>query len=470
MHRILLADSDSLVLKRLEKLLLDKGHRVSVTDSGLSALESFGKPGVGLLIMDIDLPGLGGLKFLEISRATAPGPPVVLLAGSGSTNQAIEAIKLGAFDYLEKPLKDAEFLRVVDEALQAGRWTGSPVGLDQDSDRDGDALIGRSRAMREVYKAIGRVAPTDSTVLIRGESGTGKELVARAVFQHSVRAGRPFVVVNCVAIPESLLESELFGYEQGAFTGATGRRLGKVEHAQGGTLFLDEIGDMPRGVQAKLLRLIQDKTIERLGGRKPISVDVRIVAATNRNLEEAITAGKFREDLYYRLNVVPLVLPPLRERREDIPYLAEYFLARHARGLAVRSPGITDQATGLLQEHDWPGNVRELANAMEQCLIFGRGRPVQAEDILRLVLGKAVEKGQGRGAPDTALKKWALEELARGGASPLQDMKNHLTTIVLSEALRLTKDNRSKAAVLLGLSRPTLIAKLKKHGLFTNSQ
>ena len=459
-----MADTDSSLLTRLEKILLDKGYRITIVNSGRAALESLGRAGTGLLVMDADLPDLGGLELLKkTSQGSGPRPPVVLIAGSGSTNQAIEAIKLGAFDYLLKPLRDAEFVKVVEEALQAGRLTGSPVGLDQDPGQAGDALIGRSRAMREVYKAIGRVAPTDATVLIRGESGTGKELVARALYQHSARAQRPFVVVNCVAIPESLLESELFGYEPGAFTGAAGRRLGKVEHAQGGTLFLDEIGDMPSGVQAKLLRLLQDKTIERLGGRHPIPVDVRIVAATNRDLESAIAAGKFREDLYYRLNVVPLVLPALRERREDIPLLAGYFLARHARNLAVRHPGITARAEELLTGHDWPGNVRELANAMEQCLIFGRGKPVRAEDILRLVLKKAAERGQSLGAPDTALKKWALEELARGGPGLLEKMTSHLTGLIISEALRLTKDNRTRAADLLGVSRPTLIAKLKKH-------
>ncbi len=250
--------------------------------------------------------------------------------------------------------------------------------------------------MQEIYKAIGRVAPTEATVLVRGESGTGKELVARAVYQHSQRAGKPFLVINCVAIPETLLESELFGYEKGAFTGAVSRRMGRIEQANGGTIFLDEIGDMPFSIQSKILRLLQEKSIERLGGREPIPVDVRIIAATNRDLEAGLAEGRFREDLYYRLKVVTIWLPPLRERLQDISRLAEYFLDRFAKSMDIDNPGMTDETRGVLKNYHWPGNVRELANTIQKALIFSRGYPIRPEDISQIIQGEAA--GQGRGA------------------------------------------------------------------------
>ena len=260
-----------------------------------------------------------------------------------------------------------------------------------------DAIIGRSKPMQEVYKAIGRVAPTDATVLIRGDSGTGKELVARAIYQHSLRSAKPFLVINCVAIPETLLESELFGYEKGAFTGAVNRRVGKIEQAHGGTVFLDEIGDMPFSIQAKILRLLQERSIERLGGREPIPVDVRIIAATNRDLEAALAQGRFREDLYYRLKVVTLWLPPLKERTQDITLLAEYFLARFAREMDMGNPGTTAEAKMLLQNYQWPGNVRELSNAMQKALIFSRGYPIRPGG--RLPGHRRRKPGEGSGRP-----------------------------------------------------------------------
>jgi len=273
--------------------------------------------------------------------------------------------------------------------------------------------------MQEIYKAIGRVASTDATVLIRGESGTGKELVARAVYQHSQRANKPFLVINCVAIPETLLESELFGYEKGAFTGAAHRRVGKIEQAHGGTIFLDEIGDMPLSIQAKILRLLQEKSIERLGGRATIPVDVRIVAATNRDLESALDQGRFREDLYYRLKVVTIFLPSLRERAKDIRVLADYFLSRFSREAKIENPGITKEAKDILTASPWQGNVRELGNTLQKALIFNRGAPISQEDISQ----------------------------------------------ALSGTLKLTGGNRSKAAKLLGLSRPTLHSRIEKYGI-----
>jgi len=317
-----------------------------------------------------------------------------------------------------------------------------------------------------VYKAIGRVAPTDATVLIRGESGTGKELVARAIYQHSLRADKPFLVINCVAIPETLLESELFGYEKGAFTGAVNRRVGKFEQAHGGTVFLDEIGDMPFSIQSKILRLLQEKSIERLGGQKPIPVDVRIIAATNRDLEAALAAGRFREDLYYRLKVVTLWLPPLRVRVGDIPLLGEYFLARFAREMDFPNPGITPEAKGMLNNYQWPGNVRELANAMQKALIFSRGYPIHPEDISRAIGGEAATPRADDDRTYEAIRQWVRQSLLAGaGDSLFEAFMDRFASLVISEALDLTSGNRTRAAKLLGISRPTLLSKIDRYRL-----
>jgi DNA-binding NtrC family response regulator len=342
----------------------------------------------------------------------------------------------------------------------------SPVDMDGTPDRGSrEAIIGRSKPMQDIYKAIGRVSPTEATVLIRGESGTGKELVARAVYQHSQRAGKPFQVINCVAIPETLLESELFGYEKGAFTGAAHRRLGKIEQANGGTVFLDEIGDMPFSIQSKILRLLQEKSIERLGGRETIPVDVRIIAATNRDLEAALQQGRFREDLYYRLKVVTIALPPLRERTDDLPLLTEYFMARYARELDMDSPGITHEAVAVLKAHMWPGNVRELANAVHKALIFNRGAPIRPPEMSQAVDPAAARYSTEKGT-DRILRQWVREVLAiRGEGNTFDAIMDQFAGILVGEALNLTQGNRSRAAKLLGLSRPTLHSKIDRYRL-----
>jgi DNA-binding NtrC family response regulator len=319
--------------------------------------------------------------------------------------------------------------------------------------------------MQEVYKAIGRVAPTDATVLIRGESGTGKELVARALYQHSLRADKPFLVINCVAIPETLLESELFGYEKGAFTGAVNRRVGKIEQAHGGTVFLDEIGDMPFSIQAKILRLLQERSIERLGGREPIPVDVRILAATNRDLEAALSAGAFREDLYFRLKVVTLWLPPLKERPEDIPLLADYFLARFARDMGFPNPGITPAAVAVLASCPWPGNVRELANILQKALIFSRGYPIQADDLALLLSGETGSRPGEEAPAQEAMRRWLRQKLLAGGDGLFDGLMDQFAALLISEALELAGGNRSRAAKLLGISRPTLLARIDRYQL-----
>jgi DNA-binding NtrC family response regulator len=317
-----------------------------------------------------------------------------------------------------------------------------------------------------VYKAIGRVASTDATVLVRGESGTGKELVARALYQHSIRSEKPFLVINCVAIPENLLESELFGYEKGAFTGAAHRRVGKMEQADGGTIFLDEIGDMPFSIQAKILRLLQEKSIERLGGRETIPVDVRILAATNRDLESALDRGRFREDLYFRLKVVTIWLPPLRERKDDIPLLTEYFLAKFSADSEAGNPGISREATALLCDYHWPGNVRELANSLQKSLIFNRGGPISPGDIAQAISKTAPAREQQGADIEENIKKWIRGAITSDqGENVFESCIDRFGSMLIGEALKLTGGNRSKAARLLGLSRPTLHAKIEKYGL-----
>ena len=393
MSTILIVDDDDQLRRSFHKLLVEEGYAVESAASGEDGLQKIRQSLPDLVILDMRLPGMNGLETFRAVHRLDPKLPVVIMTAFGTTEHAIEATKLGAFDYVLKPFDIPGMLGIIRQALEAGRFMRTPVDMDGSPGLTSrDALVGRSRSMQEVYKAIGRVSSTEATVLIRGESGTGKELVARAVYSHSLRADKPFQVINCVAIPENLLESELFGFEKGAFTGAAHRRVGKIEQAHGGTVFLDEIGDMPFGIQSKILRLLQERSIERLGGRETIPVDVRIIAATNRDLESALQCGRFREDLYYRLKVVTILLPPLRERLEDIPLLADYFLARYSAELDMDNPGITREAAAMLKTHAWPGNVRELANAVQKALIFNRGAPIQSHEILQ-----AVGAGGGRG-------------------------------------------------------------------------
>ena len=301
MGQILIVDDDDQLRQSFDKLLTEEGHAVQTAPAGETAIAMVRESVPDLVVMDVRLPGMSGLETFRAIREIEPKLPVIVMTAFGTTETAIEATKLGAFEYMLKPFEIPEILALIDQALEAGRFMRSRVEIDVVPEvASAEAIIGRSNAMQEVYKAIGRVASTDATVLIRGESGTGKELVARAIYQHSLRGDKPFLVINCVAIPETLLESELFGYEKGAFTGAMSRRVGKIQQAHGGTILLDEIGDMPFSIQAKILRLLQEKSIERLGGREPITVDVRIIAATNRDLEAAVAEARFREDLYYR--------------------------------------------------------------------------------------------------------------------------------------------------------------------------
>lgn len=466
MSTVLVIDDDDQLRRSFEKLLSEEGYAVKSAPSGETGLKIVRAEAPDLVILDMRLPGMNGLETFKLIHEIEPKLPVIMMTAYGTTETAIEATKLGAFDYILKPFDIPDMLAVISQALDAGRFMRTPVDMDAVPEKASrEAIIGRSRPMQDVYKAIGRVSPTDATVLIRGESGTGKELAARALYQHSSRAGRPFLVINCVAIPENLLESELFGYERGAFTGAAHRRVGKIEQANGGTIFLDEIGDMPFSIQAKVLRLLQEKSIERLGGRETIPVDVRIIAATNRDLEEALAEGRFREDLYYRLKVVTIWLPPLRERPGDIPLLTEYFLSRYTSEAGVDNPGATEEAKALINSYPWPGNVRELGNTLQKAMIFNRGAPIGADDISLAISGKMA----GKGAPDAndnSIRQWIRESLtARSEENLFDACIDRFASLLITEALKLTGGNRSRAAKLLGLSRPTLHSKIEKYRL-----
>jgi len=467
MSTILIIDDDDQLRKSFHKLLSEEGYRAQSAASGEAGLELIKRQLPDLVIVDVRLPGMSGLKTFEAIHALESKLPVIIMTAYGTTETAIEATKMGAFDYVLKPFEIPDMLAVIKQALEAGRFMRSPVEMDVKPDQaPREALVGRSKPMQDVYKAIGRVSTADATVLVRGESGTGKELVARAIYQHSLRAHKPFLVINCVAIPENLLESELFGYEKGAFTGAAHRRLGKIEQANRGTVFLDEIGDMPFSIQAKILRLLQEKSIERLGGRDTIPVDVRIIAATNRDLEAALEQGRFREDLYYRLKVVTISLPPLRDRREDIALLTDYFLLRFSQEMEMNNPGVTPQALAALEANQWPGNVRELGNTIQKALIFSRGAPIQPEDIIQAISDARTAAKPEAATPEEVIRHWMRGALTAGGSDGrFEAILDRCASILIGEALNLTDGNRSRAAKLLGLSRPTLHSKIEKYGL-----
>ncbi len=464
MSRILIVDDDQSVLDAFTQLLADSGHAVATAANVEAALRDCESRLPDLIITDLCMPGLSGLDLVRAVRERWPRLPVILMTGHGTMDTAIEATKLGAFDYYLKPFDPQSMLDAIDRSLESGRLMGRDVDLNPPNPVEHrDAIIGVSRSMQEVFKAIGRVAATNATVLIRGESGTGKELVGRAIYQHSARATAPLLTINCAAIPETLLESELFGYERGAFTGAATRKIGKFEQAHGGTLFLDEIGDISPAFQAKLLRVLQERRWQRVGGTETIGVDVRILTATNRNLEQAIQSGHFREDLFYRLNVVSIHLPPLRERPEDIEPLARYLLAKFARDLGVAAPSLTPNAIEALTREPWPGNVRQLENCLYRALIFSAGQPLSQKDILRHFDRQAAQPVEAVEFSRKTVRQLAHAFLgAHGGGNTYDEFLRMVDEELLAEALERTRGNHTHAAKLLGISRPTLYAKLRQ--------
>ncbi|MGB3225853.1 MAG: sigma-54 dependent transcriptional regulator [Desulforhopalus sp.] len=468
MSLILIIDDDQQLGRSFSKILSQDGYSTELAFTGKDGIEQAKMKKPDLVILDVRLPDMGGLEVFEVIHELLPKLPVIIITAYSSTETAIGAIQKGAYDYIFKPFDVPEMLQLVEKSLIAGRCMSSPVDVNPDGEifSGREALVGSGNRMLEIYKAIGRVSPTDATVLIRGESGTGKELAARAIYNYSGRVNKPFVVINCVAIPETLLESELFGYEKGTFTGAVHKRVGKIEQAKGGTVFLDEIGDMPLSIQSKFLRLLQENSIERLGGKEPIDVDVRIIAATNRDLEAAVANGTFREDLYYRLQVVTITMPPLRERKEDLDSLADYLLTRLSLEMSVNNPGISGAALEKIKAYDWPGNIRELLNIFKKALIFNRGAPVQAEDIT-LPIQEPGEKDCGiHSVNNGGIQIWIRNVLNSGGKERLFDSCiDEVAALLIQEALLITNGNRSHAAKLLGISRPTLHAKIEKYNL-----
>jgi len=446
-ERILVAEDDRTARVSLVGLLEAEGFEVLSAETGTQAesLLTSEEPDVALL--DIRMPGLDGLTILRRARAGGLETPLIVMTAHGDSNTAIEAMKSGAFDYVLKPLDFHQLLPQIERAIEHRRLAKELRSLRTQVAADGVAamMVGRSPAMQHVYKLIGQVADSDATVLIRGESGTGKELVVNAIHFNSGRSKGPLVKVNCASIPETLLESELFGHEKGAFTNAAFRRIGRFEEANGGTLFLDEIGELAPALQSKLLRAIQERTIERLGSNAPIPVDIRLIAATARNLEQAIEEGEFREDLYYRLNVVTIQLPPLRERRQDIPALVQYFLNRGGR-----KGSITPQALATLDEYHWPGNVRELENTIERALVLAREGIVTKTEI------------QLRAPSERISPRWTDQvPLEIGWQVNLSELEKSL----IERALRQAQGNKSRAAELLGIHRRLLYEKRREYGV-----
>jgi nitrogen regulation protein NR(I) len=469
LERILIVDDDASLRYSLTRMLEGQGLGVMAAKNGAEGMALFFAEKPDLVVMDIKMPGQSGLEVLRQIKERDPRALVILMTAFGTTETAIEAMKSGAFDYILKPFDIPKMKGLVERALEVSRMMKKVVSL-PDRKEEGaaaESIVGSSAAMQEIYKMIGQVAPTEVTVLLRGESGTGKEMVARAIYHHSQRADRPFLPVNCAAIPETLLESELFGHEKGAFTGALTRRIGRFEQSNGGTLFLDEIGDMTPATQAKILRVLQERRFERLGGSESIAVDVRLIAATNKDLEKGIREGNFRQDLYYRLKVVSLNLPPLRERREDIPELVRYFIQRFWVDINHQVRDISGKAMERLVRHPWPGNVRELENAVKRAMVIAKGNTLLPEDFSFEEPGS--ENGQiaGAGAFEERLETLmgpVFKVLAeRSREAPGADLMASLEKILIKRALQETRGNQVQAALLLGMSRNTLRSKIERY-------
>ncbi|MCY1078584.1 sigma-54-dependent transcriptional regulator [Archangium lansingense] len=457
MAKILVIDDEANLRKVLAAILRRDGFDVTVAVDGEQGLAEFNKNGADIVVTDLVMPKAGGMEVLRSVNAANPDVPVIIITAHGTVDSAVEAIKAGAFDYITKPFDQAELSAVIAKAAKAHDVAQRSVRADAKARA---AIIGESPQLQEVFKIIDKVADTPSTVLINGESGTGKELIASALHGASSRRDKPFIKINCAAIPHNLLESELFGYERGAFTGAVTSKPGRFELADGGTLFLDEIGEIPVEMQVKLLRALQEGEFERVGGIKTTRVDVRLIAATNRDLQAEIETGRFRKDLYYRLAVVPIVLPPLRERRADIPTLAGHFVEKYNRKLNKKIEGISDDAMALLQAYSWPGNIRELENLIERVLLFADGPFITAKD-----LPEPVRQGPATAAP--ALSAAHLEaSTGEGGLKDIVRMKAaELEKDLITKALEETGGNVTRAARLLQISRKSLQTKMKEFGL-----
>ncbi|MAE93758.1 MAG: two-component system response regulator [Deltaproteobacteria bacterium] len=459
--RVLVADDEPSIRFVLRETLESAGHEVVDVGDGDAALAALAGGEFQIAFFDIRMPGPDGLELLDRLKAMGSNVAVVIITAQTTFENTVEAMKRGALDYLAKPFSTDEVLPLVDKALRSRALENEVRELRREVSgltQPGERLVGSSPAMLEVFKTIGRVARGDVTVLITGESGTGKELVARAIHGAGGRAAEPFVAVNAAAIPRELLESELFGHERGAFTGAVEARVGRFREASGGTLFLDEIGDMPVDVQAKLLRVLQSREVTSVGGRHPVAVDVRVVAATHRDLEQAVADGSFREDLLYRLRVVPIHMPPLRDRPEDIPILVDHFLHRYEAELAERPLILAPETLERLVDHDWPGNVRELENAIKRALVLAGSEVLSPEDFAFLTPRVAEENGPG-GLESTVVEE-ARAALDEDEPAVYRKILPRVERALLETVLAQTKGNQIKAAALLGINRNTLRKKI----------
>jgi two-component system response regulator HydG len=444
---LLVVDDEPGILESLGKIFAREGIKVLVARDGTEGLELLRKHRVGVLLTDLMMPRTSGLDLLRAARTIAPETEVVLMTAYGTVETAVQAMKEGAYDFVTKPLKRAHVVRIVRNALEKQSLVIENRALRaQLAEKRRRTIVGTSLAWRRTMEVIAQAAPSEATVLLLGESGTGKELLARAVHENSTRADKPFVPINCAAIPESILEAELFGYEKGAFTGATARREGRFEAAHGGTLFLDEIGEISKHVQVKLLRVLQDGEIERLGGGgRSRAIDIRLIAATNIDLAAAVRDGRFREDLYYRLNVVPVHVPPLRDRRDDIALLVQHFVQVYADKNAKPIAGCTRRALELLCDYPWPGNVRELENAIERAVVLTRSTTIGEEDLPREVRDAALH------GPDARTLSFAI-------GTPLEEIERRM----IHETLRHTRGDKRLAAKLLGIAPRTIYRRLEE--------
>ncbi len=466
-HLLLIDDDPVLIPEQVRQAFPGPRHRVVVAGTGAEGLEHVRADPPDVILLDLRLPDQSGLELYQQIRKIDARIPVIFVTLAKTADAAIEAMKQGAYDYLFKPLDLHQLRQVVGEALEVARRMREPAVLADaalDPDVEG-AIVGSCPAMREVYKAIGRVAAQSVPVLVTGESGTGKELVARAIYQHGSRAKAPFLALNCAAIPEQLLESELFGHEKGAFTGADRRRIGKFEQVSGGTLFLDEIGDMPLALQAKILRLLQEQSFERVGGNETVRTDVRLIAATHRDLKAWLAEEKFRPDLYHRLSVFTIHLPPLRDRGEDLPMLVQHYLRRFSRELEREIHEVAPEALKRLRNYPWPGNIRELQSVIKQALLQASGA-ILLPGFLPELSGSPVESVVAASpGTDLGLEAFICQRLGPDAQYLYADTHRQLDRFLLPRVLEYTNGNQNQAAGLLGIARQTLRLKLRDLGL-----
>ncbi len=461
METVWVVDDDRSIRWVLEKALKQAMIDVKTFENGDSALRALDRQTPTVIITDIRMPGMNGLQLLEHIHARDPHLPVIITTAHSDLDSAVSAYQGGAFEYLPKPFDVDEAVALTRRALDLAQQR---THVRSNDDTATPEIIGEAPSMQEVFRAIGRLSRSNITVLINGESGTGKELVAQALHKHSPRAGKPFIALNMAAIPKDLLESELFGHEKGAFTGAQNARQGRFEQADGGTLFLDEIGDMPPELQTRLLRVLQDGTFYRVGGHSPIKVDVRIIAATHQNLEKCVNDGLFREDLFHRLNVIRIHIPPLRERQEDIVVLAKYFLNRAGKELNVETKALDKESEQYLSRLPWPGNVRQLENTCRWLTVMSPGQVIHSADLPMELQENRVEQNK-TGDWIEVLRRWVERQLAQGDIGILERATPQFERVMIETALRKSGGRRQDAAKLLGWGRNTLTRKIKELGM-----